>query len=123
MLPTLTIKINAMVALSTFLYVTDLAADVEGSSKHVITRFVTSFSTSNKNPYPLTAYMENHQYNGDASDQRRRYTRIVLDWRLEKTSSYEAYGKVTEAIIDARFGELDCDTYKKDPMKLLLDRR
>ena len=94
MLPPLTFKRNTMVDLSPFLYVTDLAAEMEGLSSHVITRCVTSFSTSHDGPYLLTTYTENSSPTRAASDERKRYVRGGVYWRLEETSSSGDYGEV-----------------------------
>ena len=59
MLPTLTLKKKAMVYLSLFQYVTDLAADMEGSSSDIIIRCVVISSTSHRYTSPLTVYVEN----------------------------------------------------------------
>ena len=92
--PPLTFKRNTMFDLSPFLYVTDLAAEMEGLSSHVITRCVTSFSTSHDGPYLLTTYTENSSPTRAASDERKRYVRGGVYWRLEETSSSGAYGEV-----------------------------
>ena len=57
MLPSLNFK-NAMVYISTFSYVTDLAVDTEGLSSHVTMRSVTISSTSHADPYTLTVDVE-----------------------------------------------------------------
>ena len=68
--------------LSTFTYVMDLAADMEGLSSHTITKYVTSSYISLKNPYPLTAYAEKPQSTRAAADQMRRYVRGGTYWIL-----------------------------------------
>ena len=50
---------NVMVSLSTFLYITELAADTEGSSSHVKMRFGTISSTLRVNVSPLNMYKAN----------------------------------------------------------------
>ena len=48
-----------MVDFSTFPYVTDLAAEMEGLSSHIIMRCMTSYSTSQYDNFLLTVYTAN----------------------------------------------------------------
>ena len=94
MLPPLTFKINVMVALGNFLYVTYLAAETQVSSSRIITRCVTIFSTLHNEPSPPTSYVTNPSSNSATVYQSRIYIRGWQYWRLQETSSSRAYGKV-----------------------------
>ena len=75
-----------MVALSNFLYVTDLGVDTQGYLFHVILRCVTISSTPYYEPSTLNVYVANPSYTRAAEDQRRRYIRGGADWIHKVTS-------------------------------------
>ena len=73
MLPPPNLKTNAIVALGTVLFATDLAGDTKESSSYVIMRRTTRSSTSHDYLYPLTVYTKNPYYTRSKADQMRRY--------------------------------------------------
>ena len=93
MLPPLIIKKNAMAALSSSLYITDLAAPMGELSLNVTTKWVTRYSNLIEEPHLLTVYVTTPPSTRSAEYQRRRYVMGDADWILEVTSSSGDYGK------------------------------
>ena len=74
-------------------YVTDLDSVTETLPSHVTTKCMTLYSTSLNDTFPIRLYAKNLSSIRSVAYHRKRYVRVVVDWRQEVTFACEDYGK------------------------------